>query len=151
NVDTQNIATALRFMVGGDEQVSRYHDPQVNEDYDVQLRLFEQYRDTSQKIERLFVPSTAGKLVRLDNLVHLQEAKAPSRIERLDRQREVTLRAAVGQGYGLQDRLDTLKQAAADFHMPPGYTTVVSGRGRELERTFTEFMWAFLLSVIFMY
>jgi HAE1 family hydrophobic/amphiphilic exporter-1 len=61
------------------------------------------------------------------------------------------LRAGVAQGYGLQDRLDTLKQAAADFHMPPGYTTVVSGRGRELERTFTEFMWAFLLSVIFMY
>ena len=27
----------------------------------------------------------------------------------------------------------------------------VSGRGRELERTFGEFIWAFLLSIIFMY
>ena len=35
--------------------------------------------------------------------------------------------------------------------MPPAYTTAVSGRGRELERTFREFGWAFLLSIIFMY
>lgn len=31
------------------------------------------------------------------------------------------------------------------------YSTRVSGRARELKRTFTEFLWAFLLSVILMY
>jgi HAE1 family hydrophobic/amphiphilic exporter-1 len=35
--------------------------------------------------------------------------------------------------------------------LPTGYSTRVSGRARELERTFTEFLWAFLLSVILMY
>jgi HAE1 family hydrophobic/amphiphilic exporter-1 len=35
--------------------------------------------------------------------------------------------------------------------MPPTYTTRVAGRGRELERTFVEFGWAFLLSILFMY
>jgi len=150
-VDTQMIASALRFMVGGDEQVSRFHDPNVNDDYDVQLRLQEEYRNTRDNIERLYVPSRSGRLVRLDNLVNIVEAKAPSRIERLDRQRQVSLRASVAQGYGLADRVEALKQAAADFHMPPGYTSVVAGRGKELERTFTEFLWAFLLSVIFMY
>ena len=34
---------------------------------------------------------------------------------------------------------------------PAGYTTSVSGRGRELERTFSEFVWAFALSIVFMY
>ena len=37
------------------------------------------------------------------------------------------------------------------MNLPPAYTTAVSGRGRELERTFNEFIWAFLLSIIFMY
>jgi hydrophobic/amphiphilic exporter-1 (mainly G- bacteria), HAE1 family len=150
-VDTQTIANALRFMVGGDEQVSRFHDPAVNQDYDVQLRLLAEYRNTADNIQRLYVPGRNGRLVRLDNLVHLEEARAPSRIERLDRQRQVSLRAAVAQGYGLADRIEALQQAARDFHMPPGYTTTIAGRGKELERTFTEFLWAFLLSVIFMY
>src|SRR6185369_6372189 len=35
--------------------------------------------------------------------------------------------------------------------LPQGYTTGVSGRGRELARTFGEFVWAFLLSIAFMY
>ncbi len=44
-----------------------------------------------------------------------------------------------------------LRDAAGELGMPAAYTTAVSGRGRELERTFTEFGWAFLLSIAFMY
>src|SRR5205823_13623359 len=44
-----------------------------------------------------------------------------------------------------------LRAAFTEMNLPPAYTTQVSGRGRELERTFKEFLWAFLLSVIFMY
>jgi HAE1 family hydrophobic/amphiphilic exporter-1 len=150
-VDTQMIASALRFMVGGDEQVSRFHDPNVNDDYDIQLRLSQQYRTAPETIERLFVPSRSGKLVRLDNLVRIVEAASPSRIERLDRQRQVSLRAGVAAGYGLADRIQALRDATTALNMPPGYSSAVFGRGRELERTFTEFLWAFLLSIIFMY
>jgi len=35
--------------------------------------------------------------------------------------------------------------------LPPEYTIAISGKGRELERTFAEFLWAFALSVVFMY
>ena len=37
------------------------------------------------------------------------------------------------------------------MNLPPAYTTRVSGRARELETTFYEFIWAFLLSVVLMY
>ncbi len=43
-VDTSDIATNLRLMVGGEEQASRFRDEQINEDYDVQLRLTERDR-----------------------------------------------------------------------------------------------------------
>lgn len=150
-VEVADIATALRLMVGGDTEVSRFYDASVNEEYDVQLRLTEGDRNDPATIASLYVPSRNGGLVRLDNLVHLESLPTASRIDRLDRQRMVSLRASVGPGYALADRLEALRGAAADLNLPAAYTTTISGRGRELERTFQEFKWAFLLSIVFMY
>jgi HAE1 family hydrophobic/amphiphilic exporter-1 len=151
NVDTENIASALRLMVGGDEEVSRFIDPSVNEDYDVQLRLSQHDREDIGAISRLYVPRAGSGLVRLDNLVGVASAMSASRIDRLDRQRQVSLRAQIAPGFALADRLEALNRAVREMNLPAQYTTSVSGRGRELERTFTQFLWAFLLSIIFMY
>src|SRR5262245_28041372 len=150
-VDSTDIATALRIMVGGDERVSRFHDEQMNEDYDVQIRLQQGDRNDAATISRLFVPSSRGGLVNLENLVNLEQSNSSSRIDRLDRQRQVSLRANIAPGFALKDRIAALQQEADKLNMPAGYNTTVSGRGRELERTFTGFIWAFLLSIAFMY
>lgn len=150
-VDTSDIATSLRMMVGGDEEASRFRDASMNEDYDVQLRLMEADRGDPETISRLYVPSSRAGLVRLDNLVKIKRDTSPSRIDRLDRERQVSVRASVAPGYALADRIEALRREAGDMNLPAAYTTTVSGKARELERTFTEFIWAFILSVIFMY
>jgi HAE1 family hydrophobic/amphiphilic exporter-1 len=61
------------------------------------------------------------------------------------------MRASVAPGYALADRIEALRGQVAQMNLPAAYTTTVSGRARELERTFTEFVWAFILSIIFMY
>jgi HAE1 family hydrophobic/amphiphilic exporter-1 len=150
-VDTEDIARALRLMIGGEEKVSRFRDPSLNEDYDVQLRLREEDRNDSDTIWRLNVSRQGGGMVRLDNLVRLVSAQTPSRIDRIDKQRTVNVRGGIAPGYALADRIEALRTAAAALNMPPAYNTRVSGRGKELEKTFREFIWAFLLSLIFMY
>jgi len=138
-------------MAGGEDQASRLRDDSVDEDYDVQLRLAEADRNEASLIGHLYVPSSRGGLIRLDNLVKITRDTSPSRIDRLDRERQVSVRASVAQGYALADRIDALRGAVREMNLPAAYTTTVSGRARELERTFTEFIWAFILSVIFMY
>ena len=168
-VDTQQIATALRLMVGGDDQVSRFHDPVVNDDYDVQIRLMPEFRGNLSTISRLYVSrdttstnaatgapaqvnlAPGGGLVRLDNVVKIERTATASRIDRTDRQRETRLRAGIAPGYGQADRIEALKKAAAGLNMPAAYQTFVTGKAREMEKTFTEFLWVFLLSVVFMY
>ncbi len=150
-VSTTDIANSLRVMVGGDQEASRFRDESVNEDYDIQLRLEDRYRNSADAIGHLYVPSSRGDLVRLDNLVTIKRDTSPSRIDRLDRERQVSLRASVAPGYALADRIEAMRGAVADMNLPATYTTTVSGRGRELERTFYEFIWAFMLSIIFMY
>jgi HAE1 family hydrophobic/amphiphilic exporter-1 len=168
-VDVEQIATALRLMVGGDDEVSRFHDPFLDQDYDVQLRLSEADRGDPRTISRLYVSRSSasaatalgaaaqvgmapgGGLVRLDNLVKIAPAQTASRIDRSERQRENRLRGVIAPGYGQADRIEALRQATAELNLPTGYSTVVSGRAREFEKTFVEFLWVFLLAVIFMY
>lgn len=150
-VDSTDIATALRLMVGGEDRASRFRDESINEDYDVQLRLAEQDRSDVATIQRLYVPSSRGGLVRLDNLVTIKRDASPSRIDRLNRERLVSMRASVAPGFALADRIEALRGAVTEMKLPAAYSTTVSGRARELERTFTEFIWAFILSVLFMY
>ncbi len=150
-VGTGDIADALRVMVGGDPRVTRFRDESMNEDYDVEVRLKAADRDRAGVIGQLFVPRQTGGLARLDNVVDLTPTQTPSRIDRLDRQRQVSLRASVAPGYAQADRIAALRAEVAKFDLPTGYSTRVSGRARELETTFREFIFAFSLSVVLMY
>src|SRR5262245_2215667 len=168
-VESEQIATALRLMVGGDTEVSRFHDPLADEDYDVTLRLEADDRDKMETISRLYVPRSSvttatgtgaqpqiglapgGGLVRLDNLVRIEPTQTPARIDRSDRQREVRLRAQVAPGFGQADRVEALRRAFDEMRLPSAYSSAASGRAKEFEKTFIEFLWVFLLSVIFMY
>jgi HAE1 family hydrophobic/amphiphilic exporter-1 len=87
----------------------------------------------------------------LDNVVSFEFTETASRIDRLDRERMVAVRANVQAGYALSDRIAALRQASEELGVPPGFSTTVRGSGRELERTLTEFAWTFVLSFVFMY
>lgn len=151
SVSTRDVAQALRIMVGGEEEVTRFRDSSMNEDYDVQLRLLQQFRSSASAIGQLYVPRESGGLARLDSLVEMVSDTSPTRIDRLDRQRQASLRAGVGPGFALADRIQALRDAAKEMNLPPAYTTSVSGKARELERTGREFLLAFSLSIAFMY
>jgi HAE1 family hydrophobic/amphiphilic exporter-1 len=90
-------------------------------------------------------------MVRLDNLVKLNEGMSPYRIEGLDRQRQVGIRANIAPGYALADRLVEMFKAAENLNMPVAYSTTVIGRASEFQKTFGELLLAFGLSIAFMY
>jgi HAE1 family hydrophobic/amphiphilic exporter-1 len=150
-VTAQDVGTALRLMVGGDEQISRFRDPTTNEDYDVQLRLTEQDRSGIADIPRLLLPGANGRLVELRNLASVDPSATAARVDRWNRQRAANLRAGIAPGYALADRIEALRGAVNTLNLPPEYSVTVAGRGRELQKTFVEFLWAFLLSIVFMY
>jgi HAE1 family hydrophobic/amphiphilic exporter-1 len=170
-VEVREIADTLRVAVGGDDRVSRYRDPTVDDAYDVELRLVGIDRRDVESISQLYVRanpnairllpvSTLGAngggrnrvaLTRIDNVVNFTLGNSAARIDRLDRQRMVAIRANLGAGYALADRIAAIQQAAEEIGLPPGFETRILGRGRELERTLGEFVWTFALSFVFMY
>ncbi len=169
-VEVREIAETLRIAVGGDDRVTRFHDPQADDTYDVELRLVGIDRGSGDAISQLYVRAnplaavssaaptgessegmSGAPLTRLDNVARFHYAESPPRIDRVDRQRMAAVRANLAPGYALADRIEAFRAAAKEMGLPPGFTTRVSGRGRELERTFQDFGWTLALSFIFMY
>jgi HAE1 family hydrophobic/amphiphilic exporter-1 len=151
-IDVREIADTLRIAVGGDDRVSRYRDRAVDDAFDVELRLVGIDRKDPASISQLYVRTGRGEnRTRIDNVVSFEYAENQSRIDRLDRERMVAIRANTAPGYALGDRITALQEAAEEIGIPPGFSTRILGRGRELERTLNDFVWTFALSFIFMY
>ncbi len=166
-VDVKEIADTLRIAVGGDDRVSRYRDLSVDDAYDVELRLVGVDRADVESISQLYVrakPGMASTIMpvstqyvstqvptRIDNLVKFEFGNSIARIDRLDRQRMVAVRANVAPGHALAEAIAALKAKCDQIGLPMGSEARVLGRGREMDRTLTEFVWTFLLSFVFMY
>jgi HAE1 family hydrophobic/amphiphilic exporter-1 len=119
--------------------------------YDVIVRSQEQFRGSPEGLAKMTVPSTKVGSVGLDEVVHMRPGTGPASIERLQRQRQVTLLTNVLPGasqYGIQQGL---LQATKDLGMDPGYSAAPTGQSKELGRTGYYFVLAFSLTFIFMY
>jgi HAE1 family hydrophobic/amphiphilic exporter-1 len=147
-VQISDAADALRLLVGGD-QVTTFNEG--GEQYEVHIRAVEGNRQTAAAIGQLTVPSSTVGSVPLNNIAKLRSGTAPSEINRLNRQRQVTVFAGLLQGYSQVPAMDAMTRAADGLNMGPGYTTRFAGRSRELGRAAQNFLLAFGLSLVFMY
>ncbi|HEY1404963.1 MAG TPA: efflux RND transporter permease subunit, partial [Pyrinomonadaceae bacterium] len=143
-----DIAQSLNTMVAG-QKVSTFN--QGTDQYDVRLRGIGEARASKEELSRLFVPSAKLGLVSLDNVARVEEGSGPSAIDRLNRQRQVTLTANVAPGGSQSAVLADLDNSIAGMNLEAGYQTGLVGRSKELGRAGGYFLLAITLSFIFMY
>jgi HAE1 family hydrophobic/amphiphilic exporter-1 len=147
-VRVQDIAQALNTMVGG-QDVSTFDVGDYQ--YNVMLRASEPFRTNLDGLKRLTVLSTRRGAVTLGDIVEVIPSTGPSSIQRLNRQRQVTLNANLVPGASQSDVLAQLGLAVEDLQMPAAYTAGPAGGSRELGRAAMYFLIAVSLSFIFMY
>ena len=149
NVNVSSIANAMRVLVGGDDQVTTYREG--DDRYDVQLRVDKEFRNSPQALERLYVPSTTLGNVPMSNVASLQPATGPTQIERYNRQRQILFTANLVKGQALSNVLEDLNKTIKDLNMPAGYASGLIGQSKEFGRAASNFVIAFVLSIVFMY
>src|SRR5262249_24081135 len=89
--------------------------------------------------------------VPLDQLARILPGSGPSSINRINRQRQVTLTANVLPGGSQAAMLEKLNQFRDEVGMDPEDRSGLTGASKELGRTGYYFMLAFALTFIFMY
>ena len=147
-VQIADAAEALRLLVGGD-QVTTYNEG--GEQYEVHLRARQADRTTEQAIAGLTVPSTRLGSVSLDNVADFQPGSAPSDINRLARQRQVTVFANLLPSASQAEVQNAMLSEFQSMKLGPEYRGGFTGRSKELGRAAQNFLLAFMLSLVFMY
>ncbi len=149
NVNVAQVANAMRVLVGGDDQATTYKEG--DDRYDVQLRVRKDFRDSALALERLFIPSSVLGNVSISSVASLVPGSGPVSIDRYNRQRRIMVVGNLTKGLALSDLLAIVDKEVDAMNMSSDYTHGAVGRSRELGRTVTNFLIAFMLSVIFMY
>jgi len=148
-VSVNSIEQALNTLVAG-ETASTFN--AGDDQYDVRVRAGEQFRNRVEELQKITVASTRQQgPVGLDEVVSEHTSTGPSSINRIARQRQVTVSCNILPGYSQSAILSALEKAAVDMHVDPEYHTGLTGASKELGRTGYYFALAFALTFIFMY
>jgi hydrophobic/amphiphilic exporter-1 (mainly G- bacteria), HAE1 family len=147
-VRVQDVSQTVNALVAG-QKVTTFN--AASDQYDVLLRAQDSFRRTPDSIAAANVRTGTGQLVQLRNLVAFTEGAAPGAIERLNRQRQISVTANPAAGRSQAEGQKVLEQVFAGLDMEPGYQLVASGGSRELGRAAYYFGVAFALSFVFMY
>ena len=174
NVKAADIARALNTLAAG-QRVSTYSEG--TNQYDVVVQADEQFRRSRESLRYFTVSASPGGQpaeaalsataqtgstgvartatgsvqVPLEQLVKIQNGLSPASIARLNRQRQVTVSASIPPGGSESDALAKLQTYVNELNLPAEYSAGVTGQSKELQRAYGAFLYAFLLSFVFMY
>jgi HAE1 family hydrophobic/amphiphilic exporter-1 len=147
-VNVQDIAATVQTYVGG-LPVSKFKEG--DEQYDIWVRAQPGKRRSPQDIADLTVRSHSGQLVRLSNLVRLREDVGPAQIDRINRQRAITILGNLLPTLPLNHAMEHTEKVEKSLDMPAFYNIEWAGRAKGLGETNSNFLVAFALSFVFMY
>ena len=147
DIPVRTVANTLRVLVGG-QVVSSFKEG--SEQYDVWLRADKSFRSSRNELESLSIPSPKAGQVELGRLAKLSEQQGPTQIDRLNRQRTVTLMAHPDE-VSLNEAVNFANTAIDGMNMSPEYQRVFGGQADLLAETAYYFLVAIVLSTTFMY
>jgi hydrophobic/amphiphilic exporter-1 (mainly G- bacteria), HAE1 family len=143
-----DVSQALNTLVAGQEATTFNAG---SDQYDVYVRAINPFRTSVEGLKRMIVPSTKLGWITLDRVVRSKTGTGPSAIDRVNRQRQVTLLANTRPGGSAASITSEINSFVKELKLPAGYQTGYVGQSKEMGKAGFYFMLAFMLSFIFMY
>ena len=147
-VQVADVASTLQTMVAG-QKISTYNEG--GEQYEVHARAVPSWRTGADGVSQMSVPSTRLGAVSLDHVASFEESQGPSQVDRLGRRRQVTITANMRTGYSQQAALEAIQREIRAMKLDSTYATGTTGTSKEMGKAATNFLLAFVLSIVFMY
>jgi len=146
-IDIDTIGRTLETMLGG-RKVTRFK--HNGEQYDVIVQTEEKKRSSPSDLSEIYVKGIGGKMVKLSNLVNLEEKVAPRELNHFNQLRAAKITASITPGFALGDALDFLDAKAKEL-FPASMQTDYDGESREFRDASFGLIITFALAIFFIY
>jgi multidrug efflux pump len=110
----------------------------------------EEDRNNPLDLTSLYVRSSSGETVPLDNLVTVREQATPPQIFRFNRYMSATVSARPAPGNTIEDGINAMDRVAEDV-LGPEFTTTLTGQSRDFQETSNQLLYVFGLALLLIY
>ncbi|MBP9164849.1 MAG: efflux RND transporter permease subunit, partial [Leptospiraceae bacterium] len=146
-VSISSIGTVIGAMIGG---VKSGQFTEGGHRYYVNLRVAAREREKIEDIKDLYVRNNKGELVRVSDVVKIEETKSLQSITRMSRERAITIFANPAPGASQEIALKKAEEIARKV-LPEGYSVGFSGSAKTMGDSFNSLGYALLLGIVIAY
>jgi HAE1 family hydrophobic/amphiphilic exporter-1 len=141
------IGDTINSAIGG-QRMGKFKDK--GRRFDIRVRMLAQQRQRPEDIDRLLVRTGTGGLVRLGDIVRIEQRPTLQAITRRDRERAITLFANVAPGVSQSTAIER-SVALAREALPENYRAVPSGTAKTFAESFDSLKFAMGLGLLVAY
>jgi multidrug efflux pump len=146
-ISMADIGDTINAAIGG-ARVGKFKD--AGRRFDIRVRLLGQQRERPEDIQRLLVRTRQGGLVRIGDIVRIEQHPSLQAITRKDRERAITIFGNVGPDASQAQAIDGALVVARGV-LPEGYRALPSGASQAFQESFQSLIFAFAMGLLVAY
>ena len=146
-VSTRNIAQTLQYGLSGQRMGYFYMN---GKQYEILGEINRQQRNKPADLKGIYIRSSQGDMVQLDNLIELTDGIAPPKLYRYNRFVSATISAGLADGKTIGQGLDEMDKIAKET-LDDTFRTALTGDSKEYRESSSSLMFAFILAILLIY
>ncbi|MDR0987837.1 MAG: efflux RND transporter permease subunit [Prevotellaceae bacterium] len=146
-ISTRNIAETLQYGLSGQRMGYFYMN---GKQYEILGEINRQQRNKPSDLKSIYIRSSKGEMVQLDNFIDLLGGIAPPQLYRYNRFVSATVSAGLAEGKTIGQGLDEMDKIAAST-LDDTFRTALAGDSKEYRESSSSLMFAFLLAIFLIY
>ena len=146
-VSTRDLSETLQYGLSGQRMGYFYLN---GKQYEILGEINRQQRNKPADLRAIYLRSSDGKMIQMDNLIELESSIAPPKLYRYNRFVSATISAGLAEGKTIGQGLDEMDKIAKEV-LDDTFRTSLSGDSKEFRESSSSLMFAFILAIVLIY
>ena len=147
DVSTRDLAETLQYGLSGQRMGYFYMN---GKQYEILGEINRQQRNKPADLRSIYLRSSDGRMIQMDNLIDIEYTTAPSKLYRYNRFVSATVSAGLADGKTIGEGLDEMDKIAAEV-LDDTFRTSLAGDSKDFRESASSLMFAFILALVLIY